>query len=327
MNRLGPAWRRDHSPPIADGLQEGRRSALGAGGLVERGASRKFAATARGDPMRRSYRAFVTVALAVGIVVSPRPAMASTDDPVPIPGGIETHLPPPYGPVLHVFAPGPTDLGFMGVDAEPNTITDFGGFAAMGHFNGTIEDVDGNVYDLGDSGIRVYQGNYRSADGSTHQGTFVFLLIELYDPASGSQLHNFNGGFSSGLCWTVRVPDSALEVNRDLKEATLHIENADAVDDLQRFGGANIPATVSLDITWTAAGPQHHYKPGSTDPTDPTNFDGKFRIAVATGTLSGSNAEGFSFTTVGNVSTEKISSVLGISGWAEMGIERNGSFL
>jgi hypothetical protein len=278
--------------------------------------------------MRGSHRVLVGIALAVGVVASAGPATASVDDPVPILGGIETFLPPPYGPVLHVFAPGPPDLGFMGVDVEPNTITDFDGFAAMGHFNGSVTDADGNVYDLGDSGIRVYQGNYRSADGSTRHGTFVFLLIELYDPASGSQLHNFNGGIaSSGLCWTVRVPDSALKVTRDLKQATLHVEDADAVDDLHRFGGANIPATVSLDITWTADGPRHHYKPGSTDPADPTNFDGKFRIALATGTLSGSNTEGFSFTTVGEASTEKVSSVLGISGWAEMGIERNGSFL
>jgi hypothetical protein len=153
-------------------------------------------------------------------------------------------------------------------------------------------------------------------------------LIELYDLASESQRHHFNGGIApSGLCWTVKMPDSALNVNRDLKLATLHIESAAAVDDLHRFGGANIPSTVSLDITWRAAGRQHHYKPESTDPTDPSNFDGKFRIAVATGTISGSNAEGFSFRTVGSASTEKISSVLGIPGWAEMGTERNGSFL
>jgi hypothetical protein len=121
--------------------------------------------------MKRWYSVLVGMALAVGIVVSPDSAIASTDDPVPIPGGIETGLAPPYGPILHVFAPGPTDLGFMGVDVEPNTITSFDGFTAMGHFNGTIEGSDGNLYDLGDSGIRVFQGNYRSADGSTHHGT------------------------------------------------------------------------------------------------------------------------------------------------------------
>jgi hypothetical protein len=276
--------------------------------------------------MKRWYTVLVGMALAVAVVVSPGPATASTDDPVPIPGGIETGLAPPYGPVLHVFAPGPTDLGFMGVDVEPNTITNFDGFTAMGHFNGTVRDEDGNLYDLGLSGIRVFQGDYRSADGVTHHGTFVFVLIELYDLGSGSQVHHFNGGIAaSGLCWTVRVPESALKVNENLKEATLRVENASVVDDLQRFGGANIPATVSLAITWSAAGPQRHYKPRSADPTDPTNFEGKFRIALATGTISGSNAEGFSF--MGTASSAEVSSVFGIPGWAEMGIERNGSFL
>ena len=278
--------------------------------------------------MRRWYAALVAVALALGVVASPGLATVPTDHPVPIPGGIDTRLPPPYGPTLHVFAPGPPDLGFMGVDVEPATITNFDGFVAMGHFNGTVEDQDGNLYDLGDSGLRVFQGNYRAADGSTHYGTFVFVLVELYDPATGSQSHHFNGGIApSGLTWTIQVPDSALTVSQDGKEATLHVESASVVDDLQRFGGANIPATISFDITWTATGPRDHYRSGSTDPTDPRNFDGKFRIALATGTLSGSNAEGFSFATVDSASTAKVSSVLGIPGWAEMGIERNGSFL
>jgi hypothetical protein len=116
-------------------------------------------------------------------------------------------------------------------------------------------------------------------------------------------------------------------VSKNLKRATFHVVDASVVDDLQIFGGANIPATVSFDLTWVAKGPRRHYKPGSTDPTDPTNFDGKFRVAVATGTFSGSNAEGFSFTTVGTASSAEVSSVFGIPGWAEMGIERNGSFL
>lgn len=155
----------------------------------------------------------------------------------------------------------------MGLDVEPNTITNFHGFTAMGHFNGTVEDPDGNTYDLGDSGVRVFQGNYRSAHGAIHHGTFVFILIELYDSDSGSQLHDFNGGIaSSGLCWTVQVPDSALTLSENLKEATLHVKNASVLDDLQRFGGANIPATVSLDVTWTPVGPQHHPKPGLCSP-------------------------------------------------------------
>jgi hypothetical protein len=277
--------------------------------------------------MNRSRTVLIALVLALG-AIAPASAIASTADPVAIPGGIETRLPPPYGPVLHVFAPGPTDTGFMGLDVDPSTITNFDGFTAMGHFNGTVTDAAGARFDLGVSGVRVYQGTYLGSDGSSHRGTFVFILIELYDPITGQQLHELNGGIGpSGLCWTVRVPDSALEVSENLQAATLHVENATAVETFQRFGPATVPATVSLDITWAAAGPQRHYKPASMDPTDPANFDGKFRFAEATGTISGSTAEGFAFSTVGTASTEAVSSVFKIPGWAEMGRERNGSFL
>jgi len=146
-------------------------------------------------------------------------------------------------------------------------------------------------------------------------------------------VHDFNGGIApSGLFWTLRVPDSALSVSKDGKSATLHVENIDVVDDLQIFGGANIPSTVSFDITWTGQGPRHHYKPSKEDlePNPafiPVPFDGKFRDAVATGTFSGSNADGFSFTTVGTASSAEVSEVLGAPGFAELGFERNGSYL
>jgi hypothetical protein len=141
-------------------------------------------------------------------------------------------------------------------------------------------------------------------------------------------VHDFNGGIApSGLFWTLRVPDSALKISKNGKSATLHVANIDVVDDLQIFGGGNIPSTVSFDMTWTSVGPRHHYKPGSTDPLDPTNFDGKFRLAVATGTFSGSNADGFSFSTVGVASSAEVSELFGIPGFAEMGVERNGSYL
>jgi hypothetical protein len=125
--------------------------------------------------MRRWLALLVAVALGTGIIMSPGLAIAATDDPVPIPGGIETGLPPPNGPIIHVFSPGPTDLGFMGLDIEPNTITNFNGFAAMAYMNGTAVDAEGNTYAIGLSDMRVFQGTYRSADGSTHHGTFAFI--------------------------------------------------------------------------------------------------------------------------------------------------------
>jgi hypothetical protein len=63
----------------------------------------------------------------------------------------------------------------MGLDIEPNTITNFDGFTAMAYLNGTAVDADGNTLAIGLSDMRVFQGTYRSADGSTHHGTFAFI--------------------------------------------------------------------------------------------------------------------------------------------------------
>jgi hypothetical protein len=75
-----------------------------------------------------------------------------------------------------------------------------------------------------------------------------------------------------------------------------------------------VPATVSIHMKWTARGDVHEHEPGASGPTDPAHFD--FRLAVATGTFSGSEL-GFSFT--GSASSEGV--------FAEMGHERNGLFL
>jgi hypothetical protein len=131
------------------------------------------------------------------------------------------------------------------------------------------------------------------------------------------QLHDFNGGIqSSGLFWIAQVADDALEIEGDT--AKLNVENASVIDDFQFLAPGGVPGTVSIRMTWTASGDVHHHEPGSsapTDPTDPTNFDGEFRPATATGTFSGSEL-GFSFT----------ASASSASTFAEMG-QRNGLFL
>ena len=129
------------------------------------------------------------------------------------------------------------------------------------------------------------------------------------------QLHDFNGGIQpSGLFWIVQVPDDALEIEGHTAE--LNVEHASVIDDFQFLAPGAVPATVSIHMKWTASGDVHHHEPGSSDPTDPTNFDGDFRAAIATGTFSGSEL-GFSFTS--RASSE--------STFAEMGHERNGVFL
>lgn len=87
-------------------------------------------------------------------------------DPVPIPGGL--------APTIHIFAPGPIRLGFQGLDVEPNGITNFKGFAALAYLSGTATDSNNNKYAVG-SDMRLYRGEYISADGSHHRGTFVFI--------------------------------------------------------------------------------------------------------------------------------------------------------
>ena len=86
-------------------------------------------------------------------------------DPLPIPGG--------FASGVHIFAPGPPPIG-QGVDVELNAITNFRGFSALGYLGGTATDSNGNNYLVG-SDMRVFQGEYVSADGSHHRGTFVFI--------------------------------------------------------------------------------------------------------------------------------------------------------
>ena len=94
--------------------------------------------------------------------------------------------------------------------------------------------------------------------------------------------------------------------------------NAPTPDFFVFLGDHSVPGSVSFSVTWTADGGVRHIRPGSSDPTDPTNLQAEFRNALPTATFSGSNAEGFSFTGSatpdGNI-------------FSEFGHERNGWFL
>jgi hypothetical protein len=97
--------------------------------------------------------------------------------PEPIPGGIE--LAP--GQVIHVWAPGPTDVTLpftgaqlQGLDAEPTTIKDFKGFSAVAFHVGTATGGDGTRYDL-ETDVRAFQGTYIDRTGTRRFGTFGFI--------------------------------------------------------------------------------------------------------------------------------------------------------
>lgn len=123
----------------------------------------------------------------------------------------------------------------------------------------------------------------------------------------------------SGLFWTIQLPDSALQMSADGTKATLHAQDVPVVDSYQ-FGGANsVPARVTFDISWEARGAAvARGKGASAKKTDQAAFSGKFSPARATGSFSGSGP-GFSFSTTPGASTDR--------SFAEMGTERNGSFL
>jgi len=128
-------------------------------------------------------------------------------------------------------------------------------------------------------------------------------------------VHDFNAGIShSGLFWTVPIPDEALVVRG--QTARLHLRNLKVVDSFTFLGSTEVPATVSFDIIWRATGKMLHFRPESSDPADPHHFAGNFRLAVATGSFSGSEA-GLSFE--GNGSSAET--------FGELGRERNGVFL
>ena len=121
--------------------------------------------------MKRRFGLPLVVGLAAAMaLLLPGTATAVGSDPKPIPGGIQI----PDGPLIHVFAPGPVDLGFQGENVEPNTITDFSGFSAMAYIEGTARDADGNSYTMVNV-MRMYRGTYVSEDRSVLTGTFAFI--------------------------------------------------------------------------------------------------------------------------------------------------------
>lgn len=113
----------------------------------------------------------VLVLLSAIFFMAPSPAHAAGSDAKPIPGGF---VPFPGAPLIHVFAPGPVDIGFMGEDVEPNTISDFKGVAALAYPLGTATDADGNTFVMFND-MRVFSGTYVSMDGSVLHGTFAFI--------------------------------------------------------------------------------------------------------------------------------------------------------
>jgi hypothetical protein len=140
-------------------------------------------------------------------------------------------------------------------------------------------------------------------------------------PGTGTQVHDNNGGiFTSGLFWTVQLPDDAFEMSEDGTAAQLHAENVPLIDQFVFLGSNGIPSTVSLNVRWQATGPRVARGKGKTvPPDDMAAFLGEFAFARSTATFSGKEL-GFRFKSDPGATTDP-------AGFAEMGSERNGAFM
>jgi hypothetical protein len=143
--------------------------------------------------------------------------------------------------------------------------------------------------------------------------------VDLFEPGSGSQVHDFNGGrLASGLFWTLPVDDDALRVSRDGRRAVLRARDVPVLDSFEFAGPNQTPATVSFRVEWQATGPaQPRGRGGAVTPTDPAAFLGDFATARSTASFSGSEF-GFAFRS-DEASTDR--------GYAQLGRERNGALL
>jgi hypothetical protein len=140
-------------------------------------------------------------------------------------------------------------------------------------------------------------------------------------PGAGTQVHDNNGGIpTSGLFWTVQLPNDAFHMNRDGTVATLRAENVPLIDNFVFLGPSEIPSTVSLNVRWQATAPRANRGKGKTvPPTDMGAFLGEFAPARSTARFSGREL-GFRFKTDPGASSDP-------AGFAEMGSERNGAFM
>ena len=79
-----------------------------------------------------------------------------------------------------MFAPAPPEFNASPIDAEPITITNMNGFVGLSYTSGMVTQTNtqtGETLRLPfiNSDMRFMQGEFRGADGGTHQGTFALV--------------------------------------------------------------------------------------------------------------------------------------------------------
>ena len=140
-------------------------------------------------------------------------------------------------------------------------------------------------------------------------------------------MHDFSPWqLPNGLFWTVKVDDSAVQINGDT--VTIHLVDVPVVDAFsfppppQAVPGISpiqlVSAKLSFDIVYRKGDNRRQIRPTSHDPLSPFNWAGTMWDSSNSGTFSlryddGSFAASGSFDSTGN--------------FGEMGFERNGLFL
>ena len=147
----------------------------------------------------------------------------------------------------------------------------------------------------------------------------------MWDPGSGSQLHDYNGGIlPSGLFWTVDLRRTALHFTMSSRRAVLSVKNLPVIDTFHFFGPDDTPAHVDFRAVWRSTGPAVPRGSGtSVPPTDPAAFEGEIAPAVSTFECSGDEM-GFEFQADRGASTGLPDP---LQGYAQIGTHRNGAFL
>ena len=145
-------------------------------------------------------------------------------------------------------------------------------------------------------------------------------------------MHDFNGGIGpNGLFWIVKVPDDAVKTTGDT--LTISLTNVAVVDQISFpgnifLGSTGHPSTLTLNMTFQKHGRPRIVRPTSASPISPHSWAGEMSDAVYSGDFSVVNtnhtfsAEG----TFGKLPGQQVPAP-SLQIFAEMGTERNGSFV
>ena len=135
-------------------------------------------------------------------------------------------------------------------------------------------------------------------------------------------MHDFNGGIGpNGLFWIVQVPDDAVVKTRDT--LTISLTNVAVVDQISFpgnifLGSTGHPATLTLNMTFQKHGRPRIVRATSASPISPHSWAGEMSDATYSGTFSVAYND-HTFSAKGSFGSTQI--------FAEMGTERNGSFV